>query len=464
MKQTESLWTMIQRIRGVEDIRDVCHMTLYILLIKQTDMIWKELTTAFSDADVRTRREIFNTMMGFEYKETCSLSHFAGHRERIIEMYNIQDILVGYEKKHSISFGILEGAFFDLIKKLPKEMILEIISFIEIMNVQSHEVLYGIAENLVLQMTEKAGRSMGETSTNITLAKLEARLLDCGSSMTLYDGFCGTGISVNKVAAKDTKITINDINLLSVSIATILCILGEKNLKGAYCSDTLLNPKDGVEFDRIVSEPPFSVKYSKDYIERIYYRGGIPDKSIDGDSLAVFHTINHLKPDGKATILLPTGFLFRGGKTKNTRKLLLEMNVIDAIIELPEGCLPSTYVPSVLLILNKNRDADNILMISAKGLFRREKRGMSLISDEGIHKIDDMYRRRAVIDGLSSAPTIEEISKADYELSVAKYVIPAISTPERGSIKQLAVDYNDRQKQLQALEKELTTLRKRFIK
>ena len=463
MKQTESLWTMIQRIRGVEDVRDVCHMTLYTLLIKQTDMIWKELANAFPDADIRKRREIFNTMVGFEYKETCSLSYFVGHHERVIELYNIQDILLGYEKKHNIYSGILEGVFFDLIKKLSKEIMLEIISFIEDMDVQSHEVLYGMAETLVLQMTEKAGRAMGETSTNITLAKLEARLLDCSSSTTLYDGFCGTGISVNAAAAIDTEIFINDINPQNVSIAAILCILGEKNLKGAYCSDALLNPKDGETYDRIISEPPFSVKYSKDYIERLYYSGSIPDKSIDGDSLAVFHIINHLKTNGKAVVLLPMGFLFRSGKTQNVRKTLLEWNVIDTIIELPEGCLPGTYVPSVMLILKKDRDKDSILMINAKSLFRKEKRGMALITKEGIDKISDLYRKRAIIDGLSAAPTIRDIKKTEYGLSVAKYVAPVVEVPERDSIKELALTYDDRWQQLQNIENELSNLRKKFI-
>ena len=111
IEQRETLWTTIQRIRGIADIQDVCHMALYAFLLKRTDMIWKELAKAFPDADIRKRREVFKTMMGFEYKENCSLSYFVDHHETKNEMYNIQDILIGYEKKHNISVGILEGTF-----------------------------------------------------------------------------------------------------------------------------------------------------------------------------------------------------------------------------------------------------------------------------------------------------------------------------------------------------------------
>lgn len=464
IEQKETLWTTIQRIRGVADIRDVCHMALYALLLKQTDMIWTEMGNAFPEMSEHERHELFMLKMGFRYETSCALSYLSNLYGSLLEAHKARDVFNEYEKKYHIAYRILEKPFHELISKMSKEVILTIFDAVEALAVESKEQLYDIAEDLILKIAERAGRSMSESSTNATLAKLEARLLGCDSSMTLYDGFCGTGISVNKAAAKDTKIFIHDVNLEMVSIASILCILGQKKLERADCGDTLLDSEYSTKFDRIVSEPPFSVKYSKNYITSIFFSGGIPDKNVDGDSLAVFHCINKLKDDGKAVILLPAGFLFRGGKTRNARKLLLEMNVIDAVIELPEGCLPGTYVPSVLLILNKNRDADNVLMISAKGLFRREKRGMSLISDEGIQKIDNMYRGRAVVDGLSSNPTIEEISKADYELSVAKYVIPAVTTPERESIKQLTMDYNDRQKQLQVLEKELTTLRKKFIK
>ncbi len=464
MNQAESLWTMNQKLRGVADIRDVCHMTLYALLLKQTDMIWEEIGNAFPEISVHERHEIFIGKMGFKYEMNCSLPFLSKLYGSLLEAHKVQDVLDEYEKKYHIDYGILGKPYYELIRQMPKEIILRIFTAIASISVKSKEELYDIAEYLILKSTERAGRSMSECSTNVSLAKLEAKLLECDSSMTLYDGFCGSGISVNRTAAKDTKIYIRDIDLKIASIAAILCILGQKNIGRVECSDTLLETEYETKFDRIVSEPPFSVRYSKDYTDKVYYSGGIPDENIDGDGLPVFHCINQLKDDGKAVILLPMGFLFRGGKTQNVRRILLEMNVIDVIIELPEGCLPGTYAPSVLLILKKNRNDDNILMISAKSLFRKEKHGRALINDAGIDKIVDIYRRRAVIEGLSSAPTIEEIERADYGLSVAKYVVPVVESLEKESIKQLVSKYNEKQEQLQNIEKELVALRNRFIK
>lgn len=459
--QTGNLWTVIQKLRGVANIQDVCHIALYALLLKQIDMIWEEVVIASPGLDNNERGMIFEMQMGFSHEEKDSLLRVYGEADY---EGKVRNILYGLEKKFNIPHGILVDPFSDIKRKMQYGPIRMIHAAVDELSFESKVDLYETAEYLVLRMAGKADRSTGGTSTNVTLAELVSRLLRCDSTMTLYDGFCGTGIFVNKVAAKDTKLFIRDINIDMVSIATILCILGQKQLGRVECGDTLLNPGYIGKFDRIVAEPPFSVKHSKDYIERIYYSGRIPDKNIDGDSLAVFHCIDQLKDEGKAIIILPMGFLFRAGKTRNARKILLEMNVIDTIIELPEGCLPGTYAPAVMLILNRNRDADNILMINAKGLFRREKRGMALINDEGIDKIDDIYQRRAIVDGLSSAPTIRDIETADYGLSVAKYVVPTAEVPERESIKQLIMDYSDRQEQIHDLEKELFALRKRFVK
>lgn len=434
-KHVDYIWAMLQRVRGAASIRNTCQMVLYALLLKHNDM-----------------------NPGFQ-ERFYSYFYSSGMR-----MYDVINILRRYEEEYyKLDKGVLRDAFNKLANYMKEDTIKIIFQVVGQIEFESTDELYDTAEELICKAAEKSGREYAGYSTNPTVANLEAGLLACESSMTLYDGFCGTGISVNRIAKKDTKIFMQDIDLDTVSIAVILCILGDKNICAAGCGDALWNVDHDLEFDRVIAEPPLGVKYGKDYIEYMFQNEQLPDKNVDGESLAVFHVLDFLKSDGLATVLLPPGFLFRGGKALNTRKLLLEMNVLDAIVELPEGCLPGTYIPAVILMLKKNRGTNDILMIDAKGLFKREKRGMALITDEAIEKVVQTYRERAVIDGFSAAPTLEAIADADYGLSVAKYVTAPIEVLEKESIADLLAKYKEKQSQLLDVEKELNSLRDRYF-
>ena len=47
-------------------------------------------------------------------------------------------------------------------------------------------------------MVLSSGKTSGEYLTNLSLAKLIGKLLDCKPGMSLYDGFCGYGVLADK--------------------------------------------------------------------------------------------------------------------------------------------------------------------------------------------------------------------------------------------------------------------------
>lgn len=85
----------------------------------------------------------------------------------------------------------------------------------------------------------------------------------------------------------------------------------------------------------------------------------------------MLHNLYHIKPDGIMTIVLPHGVLFRGGEEGKIRQNLIEKNHIDAIIGLPANIFFGTGIPTIIMVLKKNRPDTDILFIDASKGFEK---------------------------------------------------------------------------------------------
>ena len=121
------------------------------------------------------------------------------------------------------------------------------------------------------------------------------------------------------------------------------------------------------------------------------------------------------------TIVLPHGVLFRGGDEAMIRKNLIENNNIDAIIGLPANIFFGTGIPTIIMVLKKNRSNDDILIIDASKGFVKEGKNNKLRARD-IKKIVDCYESRADIEKFSRKISRDEIRKNDYNLNIPRYV------------------------------------------
>ena len=72
-------------------------------------------------------------------------------------------------------------------------------------------------------------------------------------------------------------------------------------------------------------------------------------------------------------IVLPHGVLFRGAKEGKIRQALLEKGQIEAIIGLPEKLFFSTGIPTIVMVLKKQRTSKDVLFIDASRGFEKGK-------------------------------------------------------------------------------------------
>ena len=133
------------------------------------------------------------------------------------------------------------------------------------------------------------------------------------------------------------------------------------------------------------------------------------------------HDLYHLKSDGIMTIVLPHGVLFRGGEEGEIRKNLIENNNIDCIIGLPANIFYGTGIPTIIMILRKQRERTDTQIIDASKGFTKEGKNNKLRACD-IKKIVDAVIERKNIDKFSKVVSREEIRKNDYNLNIPRYV------------------------------------------
>lgn len=176
------------------------------------------------------------------------------------------------------------------------------------------------------------------------------------------------------------------------------------------------------KWKRIVSNPPYSLKWKeadKAANDPRFPFGITPPQY--SDYLFVQDALSRLDDGGTLVEVLPHGVLFRGKKEEAIRKNLLDANLIDAIIGLPDNLFMNTGIPVLLMILKKGRKRDDVMMIDASKEF--EKNGkVNIMTPEQIDRVCSVVSLRADVDKLAHVATLQEIQKNGYSLNIPRYV------------------------------------------
>ena len=80
-------------------------------------------------------------------------------------------------------------------------------------------------------------------------------------------------------------------------------------------------------------------------------------------SLYISHVIASMKEEGVSIIIVPQGFLSRGGRDIDFRKNLIEKNLIDSVFQPPTDWVKNTFAKFSILILRKKKRDSNILFV-----------------------------------------------------------------------------------------------------
>ena len=93
-----------------------------------------------------------------------------------------------------------------------------------------------------------------------------------------------------------------------------------------------------------------------------------------GDYAFILHMVETMKPGtGRMAVVVPHGVLFRGAAEGRIRQKLIEENLLDAVIGLPEKLFYGTGIPAAMLVFRKHKADDKVLFIDASRDFEDGK-------------------------------------------------------------------------------------------
>lgn len=316
---------------------------------------------------------------------------------------------------------------------------------LDMVALQNGDILGDAYEYLIGQFAMESGKKAGEFYTPHQVSEVMAQIIATNQSITsIYDPTVGSGsllLTVRKHLSAEQQKSLEyygqEKNTATYNLTRMNLLLHGVRPENMSIKngDTLAQdwpedperPNEGVQFDAVVMNPPYSVKnwnrYGLKPSDPRFEIGGVLPPESKGDFAFLLHGLYHLSSTGTMAIVLPHGVLFRGAAEGEIRKRLIEKNQIDAVIGLPSNLFTNTGIPVCVIILKKNRELGQpVLFIDASKHFIKVGK-QNALQEKDIAKIIDTYQHRTEEKGYSHLATRQELIQNDFNMNIPRYVV-----------------------------------------
>lgn len=517
-----ALWAGANTFRDNIDASNYKDYVLSMLFVKYlSDTFDESVENLKKDYEgIRLERQIAN--LPFVLKEEYTFNYLLKNKYAVDIGSKISEALTGIESSNAILSGIFRGIDFNsennLGKKEQKNPLLRTLldDFADLDLRPSHietkdnevpaDVVGDAYEYMIGEFATMAGKKAGSFFTPQQVSEVMAQIVAPQEKDRVYDPTCGSGSLLIRAAKKGglDKVSIygQEVNNSAISMARMNMFIHD--IKDAHIAwgDTLANPQhldsDGnlMKFECIVANMPFSkgkwaegfnpggevsvdedetpVKANKKgkkkefkmepSLDRFHrFDMGVPPAS-KGDWAFLLHMIHSMSGNGRVAAVAPHGVLFRGTSEGRIRQAVIEKNLIDAIIGLPENLFYGTSIPACIVVFKRGRTTTDVLFIDASKEFKKEKAKNKLRDGTNgepndIKRIVDTYRafvngENAEQEKYSHVASLSEIEENEYNLNIPRYV-DTFEEEELIDLESVNKEIADIKGQIAALEKEM---------
>lgn len=518
-----ALWAGANTFRDNIDASNYKDYVLSMLFVKYLSDTFEESVENLKKEyeGLRLERQISN--LPFVLKEEYTFNYLLKNKFSVDIGSKISEALTGIESTNAILSGIFRGIDLNseanLGKKEQKNPLLRTLleDFADLDLRPSHietkdnevpaDVVGDAYEYMIGEFATMAGKKAGSFFTPQQVSEVMAQIVSPQEKDRIYDPTCGSGSLLIRAAKKGglDKVSIygQEVNNSAISMARMNMFIHD--IKDAHIAwgDTLANPQhldsDGnlMKFDCIVANMPFSKnKWAEGFnpggevsidedesntkstkkgkkkefkmepsLDRHHrFDLGVPPAS-KGDWAFLLHMIASMSGNGRIAAVAPHGVLFRGASEGRIRQAVIEKNLIDAVIGLPENLFYGTSIPACIVVFKKGRTTTNVLFVDASKDFKKEKaknklRDVSNGEPNDIKKIVDTYKafinreETAEQEKYSHVATLNEIQENEYNLNIPRYV-DTFEEEELIDLESVNKEITDIKTQISSLEKEM---------
>jgi len=434
------LWKAADILRGAVEAPDYKHFILPLLFYKRLSDVYleeyEELLKKYGNEEIARKK-----FHRFVIPEGCLWEDIRKVGKNVGERLN--EALNKIAKANPELEGVINRVDFNDREKLPEGRLIKLIEHFSVLRLGNKNVdpdILGRAyEYLIKQFALAEARKGGEFYTPREVVRAMVGILDPDEGDEVYDCCAGSGgmliesyyhLFRKGKNARNLFLYGQESTLFTWAIAKMNVFLHNLEADIRH-GDTLADPKflenGGLKkFDIGITNPMWNQDGYREVIEndkfgRFVY-GTPPNSSADWGWIQ--HMLASLSGKGRMGIVLDQGALFRGGAEKEIRKKVIEDDLIECVVALPEKIFYNTGAPGCLIFFNKNKPKERknkILFIYAASSFEKLK-NMNRLREEDIRKIVETYKKFRDVEKYARVVSRDEIRKNDYNLSVARYV------------------------------------------
>ena len=438
------IWSIAEILRGPYKPEDYGKVVLPLAVLRRFDCVLdsiKEEVLAsaekFASMNEEAREPILNRVAKQNFHNTSKydFNKLLSDSDNIAD--NLRDYINGFSKT---ARDIMDHFDFDRqIDKLETNnlLYLTIKRFSEIdlhPEVVSNVEMGYIFEELIRRFNENAEagdhytpREVIRLMTHLLFLHDDASILTKpGLTQTLYDCAAGTGgmgsVAQEYLASVNPSAQLEffgqEINGESYAICKADILIKGADAKNIRLGNTLSNdqfPYD--KFDYLISNPPYGVdwkSYQKPIVDEHEKQGfngrfgpGTPRTS-DGQLLFLLHLISKMKPvtaenpqGSRLAIIMNGSPLFTGDAgsgESEIRKYVLENDLVEGIVALPNDLFYNTGIATYIWILTNNKAPlrkGKVQLVNAVDFYKKMKKSMGSkrneITEEQLEEIVQLY-------------------------------------------------------------------------
>jgi type I restriction enzyme M protein len=175
------------------------------------------------------------------------------------------------------------------------------------------------------------------------------------------------------------------------------------------------------QFHCVLSFPPMGLSTNNEFLRTdIYQRFRFHNIRSNKDVAHLEHIL--AQTGGKAVVLMPVGFTYRGKQDKAFRAYLIKNNWLEAVIQLPPNLHHATSIETTFIIINKRKNDDTVYFLNVKHESFLKREGRKLVLND-IDHIVSIYEEKRELENISRLVKLEEIGTNNYSLAIDRYII-----------------------------------------
>lgn len=474
----ETLWKSADKLRSSMDASEYKHVVLGLIFLKYiSDKFETKHTELLKEGDgFEEDRDEYTYENIFWVPRESRWNYIKDNaKDEKIGQY-IDDAMILIEKENSSLRGVLDKRYArpELDKRRLGELI-DLISTIRLHENGEKDLLGRVYEYFLGQFASVEGKSGGEFYTPTSVVKTLVEMIEPFAGR-IYDPACGSGgmfvqsekfVEEHQGKVENLSIYGQEMNSTTWKLCKMnLAIRGLDGNLGPHHDDTFHNDlHKTLKADYILANPPFNISdWGGDKLkDDVRWKFGIPPEG-NANYAWLQHIVSHLSPNGVGGVVLANGSL--SSTTSNEgeiRKNLLNSDLVDAIVAMPDKLFYSTQIPVSIWILNRNKKnnskyrsrSEEVLFIDARELGHMVSRRHKELSNTDIERISNTYHnwrnctsQYKDIKGFCKSSILDEIRENDYILTPGRYV----------GIEEVEDDGIDFKEKMQGLSNELGSL------